>query len=91
MKVYIAGKITGNKQYKEQFAQAQKQLEQEGHIVLNPAVLPEGMKPADYMRICLSMIECSDIVAMLPNHLESTGASIEMNLADYTGKKIRFL
>lgn len=37
------------------------------------------------------MIECSDVVAMLQNHLESTGASIEMNLADYTGKKIRFL
>lgn len=38
----------------------------EGHIVLNPAHLPEGMKSADYMRICLAMIDSADLVAFLP-------------------------
>ena len=43
MKVYISGKITGNENYREEFAKAQAELEKDGHIVLNPAVLPVGM------------------------------------------------
>ncbi len=47
MKVYIAGKITGDSTYLEKFRKAQKALEGEGFIVLNPAELPEGMLSSD--------------------------------------------
>lgn len=47
MKIYIAGKITGEPNYKEKFDIAATSLEAQGHIVLNPAELPEGMLPAD--------------------------------------------
>lgn len=35
MKVYIAGKISGDSTYREKFRKAQKALEGEGFIVLN--------------------------------------------------------
>lgn len=37
MKIYIAGKITGDPDYRAKFADAQRQIEAQGHIVLNPA------------------------------------------------------
>ena len=43
MKGYIAGKITGNENYKKNFDAAAAALEAEGNTVLNPATLPEGM------------------------------------------------
>ena len=87
MKIYIAGKITGNKEYKEQFALAKMRLEDKGHIVLNPAELPEGMKPSDYMRICIAMIDCADAVVLIGDWDRSAGANVEYNYAKYVGKE----
>ena len=87
MKVYIAGKITGNENYKAEFAEAEEKLRALGHIPLNPAVLPEGLEKADYMRICLAMLDSADAIALLLNWVGSPGASIELSLARYTGKK----
>ena len=50
-KIYIAGKITGDPGYKEKFAAMKKNLQKEDTAVMNPAELPEGMCPADYMKI----------------------------------------
>ena len=66
LKIYIAGKITGDPDYAEKFNTAAREYENKGYIVLNPAMLPEGMLPSDYMRICLSMIDTADVVAFLP-------------------------
>lgn len=58
MKVYLAGKITGDPNYREKFAAAAKKLEERaGVTVISPAVTPEGLKKADYMRICFAMLE----------------------------------
>lgn len=58
MKVYLAGKITGDPNYREKFAEAAKKLEERaGVTVISPAVTPEGLKKADYMRICFAMLE----------------------------------
>ena len=54
-KIYIAGKISGDNDYRAKFNQAKNKLKKLGYIVLNPAELPEGMKPADYMDICFSI------------------------------------
>ena len=45
MKVYIAGKITGDPGYRDKFAAAEIQLGWQGHTVLNPAELPGGHEP----------------------------------------------
>ena len=86
-KVYIAGKITGDSGYWEKFRQAERELEEGGFIVLNPAELPEGMQPCDYMRICFAMMDCADIVAFLPDYSQSRGARLEYDWCQYTGKQ----
>lgn len=88
MKIYIAGKITGEPNYKEKFDIAATSLEEQGHIVLNPAELPEGMLPADYMRICFAMIDTADAIYLLKDWRSSFGAFIERNYAMYIGKSI---
>ena len=88
MKIYIAGKITGEPNYKEKFDITATSLEAQGHIVLNPAELPEGMLPADYMRICFAMIDTADAIYLLKGWYSSSCASIERNYAMYTGKSI---
>lgn len=56
MKIYISGKITGDRRYKAKFREVEKKLAAAGHIVLNPATAPEGLRPVDYMRLCFAMI-----------------------------------
>lgn len=87
MKVYIAGKITGNPNYREEFAAAERKVRALGDIPLNPAVLPEGLEKADYMRVCLAMLDSADAIAPLRSWTHSDGAAIEMSLAWYTGKQ----
>ena len=87
MKIYIAGRITGNPHYKAQFEATAAMLQEAGHTVLNQAELPEGMKPADYMRICFAMLESADVVLFQRGWQESKGAQLEYDYAKYIGKK----
>lgn len=86
MKIYIAGKITGDPKYRDRFRDEAERLEGLGHIVLNPAELPEGMSKAEYMRICLAMIDCADSVFLLPGWQGSPGARLELAYCRYIGK-----
>ena len=88
MKIYIAGRITGNPDYKSIFQKVQENFEAENHIVLNPAILPEGMTTAEYMRICFAMIDCADAVFFIPGWQDSKGANLEMEYCMYTGKAV---
>ena len=85
MKIYIAGKITGNKKYKEIFAEAERAYSK-SFTVLNPATLPKDMSAADYMRICFAMIDIADCVAFLPGWRTSPGARLERAYCTYIGK-----
>lgn len=88
MNIYIAGKITGDPSYKEKFQAVEDQLKSMGHIVMNPAILPEGFPPSVYMKICLSMLEACDGVYLLPDWDDSNGARIEHSYAMYIHKHI---
>ena len=76
-KIYIAGRIAGEPTYKELFAAEADKQRAAGHVVLNPADLPTGMSLADYMRICMAMIDAADKVILLPNYQQSPGARLE--------------
>ena len=89
MKIYIAGKITGDKDYRAKFEAAAVQLEAAGYIVLSPATLPEGMSAADYMRICYAMIDVADEAYFLRDYHESDGAMLEWQYCKYIGLKTR--
>ena len=88
MKVYIAGKITGDPDYREKFERAAR-LYRKTHTrdsVLLPSVLPEGMSAADYMRICFAMIDSADRVLFLGDWQSSPGAQLEKLYCEYIGK-----
>lgn len=86
MKIYIAGKIDGDKRYRAKFREAAKTLEAAGHVVLNPAILPDGLEQADYMRICLAMLDTADLAVFLPDYQESKGAMVEWGYCQRIGK-----
>ena len=86
MKIYISGKITGDKRYKTKFREAERRLQAEGHTVLNPANQPAGLRPADYMRVCFAMMETTDVVLFLQDYQESKGAMLEWAWCQYVGK-----
>ncbi len=90
MKVYIAGKITGNPDYKQQFAEAERELKAQGYTTMNPAVLPDGFEHHEYMKICFSMIDVCDAVYFLSNWKESKGACMEYDYAFEQNKGIMF-
>lgn len=86
-KIYIAGKITGEPNYKDKFANMESELLKiPGTTVINPATLPTGLEPADYARICFAMIDSSDIVVFAPNYKKSQGALLEMQYCRYIQK-----
>lgn len=55
MRIYIAGPMTGYENFnREAFHRAKDALKREGHTVLNPAVLPDGLTQPHYMDICMA-------------------------------------
>jgi hypothetical protein len=89
MKIYIAGPMTGIPDFNRlSFNEAARLLSEKGHIVLNPAVLPDGMKHEEYMTICLAMVEVCDMVALLPGWEKSKGACMEIIRAFDLDKEI---
>lgn len=82
MTVYIAGKITGDPNYKEKFCKYQKELEDRGYIVLNPAMLPpSGFTYEAYLRMSSATLRECDSVLFLTGWEDSNGARQEFELA----------
>lgn len=90
LKIYIAGKITGDTNYRRKFFEATKRLESSGHHVMSPAVLPLGFDYEDYMKICIAMLSVCDVVYFLRDWRTSPGAIREMSEAMKLGKIIIF-
>jgi nucleoside 2-deoxyribosyltransferase len=77
-RVYIAGPITGNSNYREQFDQIAAELRSFGFEPANPAADGTGEHPWSwYMRRALRLLLDSDAVLMLPGWEQSRGATFE--------------
>lgn len=93
MILYLSGPISSDPEgYRRKFWQAADYLKFNlGHTVLNPAILPEGLKSYDdYIKIGLSMMAAADGIVLLDGWKKSNGARIEVRAAAKTGKKIFF-
>lgn len=87
MKIYIAGRITGNPDYKNQFTEAEYKIKAAGHIPLNP-VKGEGFSYKDYIDMGLCELMKCDAIYLLKGWNRSEGAYLEYTYATTVGLKI---
>lgn len=89
-RIYIAGRISGNTSYRQDFNEAQERLEREGWEVCNP--LNNGLDDTasweEHMRADLKMLLDCDAIYMLQRWWRSKGATIEYKLANAIGMEV---
>lgn len=91
MLIYIIGKITGNPDYREQFARAEDALRREYSCdIINPAKRG-NLSQADYARLSYNAVAKADAVACLWTASESFGATMERLIALDAGKPVMFI
>jgi len=89
-KIYLCGMITGDPNYMEKFAAAERMLRAEGYIILNPTILPQELAYSEYFPPRFGMIEISDDLFMFLDWIKSRGAKNEYFRALSQEKGFRF-
>ena len=95
MRIYISGKITGNKNYLEQFKIAENWLRDNNYIPINPA---EAFNPSlekyltydELMQLDIELLKMADGILMLYGWQNSKGAIYEHLTAQLLNKKILY-
>lgn len=91
MKVYIAGKVTGEKigDVFVKFAAASYQFQRKGHEVVNPLrITSQSWSWEKCMKVCINALTGCDAIFMLKDWKESKGAKFEHQTAEVCGIKI---
>lgn len=85
MKIYISGAITGTDDYIYRFTRAHAKLEEQGHTVINPAMvnsfLPHCTTHEQYMKMSFCMLDMCDTIYLLEGWEKSMGANQEYGYA----------
>ena len=90
MKIFISGPMTGIKNFnRRKFNKIARKLSKK-HIVLKPAILPDGLKHEEYMKIDKAMVNVCDAIYMLKGYEQSKGAVEEWQYARRNDKRIFF-
>ena len=91
MKIYIAGPMSDIPNFnRDEFIAAGCLNRRQGHTVINPAILPDGLSQFEYMDICTAMLRCADAIYLLRDWQKSAGARAEHALAEKLGLQIIF-
>ena len=87
-KMYIAGPISNDPDYKQKFEKAAVWSAENGYHPVNPADAPEGLTYKEYIdRGLRYLMEC-DCICMLPGSENSPGAQLERHYAELVGLPI---
>lgn len=94
--IYISGRITGNKNFEQDFQKAEEELLEKGYkVIINPLNLDEQVKKevknptyTDYMRQDIEFLILCDEIYMLRGWWRSKGARLERHIAKVLGMKI---
>lgn len=87
-KIYIAGPIASDPNYKMKFDAVEDMLTSLGYRVFNPTVFPLGLSYKRYIKLGLTMLMECDAICMLPNSENSPGAQFEKHYAELVGMPI---
>lgn len=87
MKIYIAGSISNNPNYKEQFAKAEAHIKSLGHTPISP-VTDEQHTYKGYIDRGLALLSECDAIYMLDGWFESKGARVEYMYSHTVGIKV---
>lgn len=90
-RIYISGPITGVEDFGFYFEQAERELQEKGHEVINPTkvelLLPKGTYE-EYMKIDMFLLDMCDTIYMLKGWEKSCGANREYGYALAKGCEI---
>lgn len=88
--IYLSGAISGNPDYRKEFAFAEKELVKRGFAVVNPALRDGCDTWEEYMRADIAdLVTKCDAVAIVNNILNSRGALLEYEIAFELRMEIR--
>ena len=85
IKIYIAGPITIDPNYKKKFDAVDDFFTTMGYKVFNPTIFPAGLSYREYIKLGLTMLMECDVICMLPNSENSPGAQFERHYAELIG------
>lgn len=93
MKIYIAGPITGIKDYKINFERAAEKIKSKGHEPVNHCLLETILDPRttswdEYLLACLGLLRASSAILLLDGWERSRGAQREHREAIALGMTI---
>jgi|GEM_PF-1380146 len=88
-KVYIAGPISDNPNFRKEFAEAEKKLQELGYEPVNPAKYePPNMPYKYYISRGIIMLSGCDKIYMLKGWQRSPGATLEKHFAETVGIEV---
>ena len=92
MKVYLSGAISANPNYKNDFENARKRLNDAGFAVVSPTIFcDESMSYDKAIRKCLQVLSTCYAVAVIdtPYQSQSTESQLELSIAKVLSMQVK--
>ena len=86
-RMYIAGSITNDENFKYKFDTVARYMSDLGYIVFNPALSPDGLTYREYINLGMNMLMQCDCICIIDGE-NSYGTAFEKHYAELVGMPI---